>query len=146
MYARSVPATSECSTRCTRRRFGIHGSPSRSPTRSGPTGALDPTVLVPELWFLAFSGAEPAGIAMCNPSPGLPELGRVQVLGVRRPWRKRGVARALLLHAFAEFRSRGLTGAMLGVDAESLTGADRLYEQVGMHVAARFVVYEKAAG
>jgi len=49
----------------------------------------------------------------------------------------------LLLHAFAEFRHRGLKGAVLGVDAESNTGANRLYEQAGMHVAARFDIYEK---
>lgn len=107
--------------------------------------ALEPRVLVPDLWFLAVEGTEPAGIAICNRHPGAPELGRVQVLGVRRPWRKRGVGRALLLHAFTAFRRRGLTGAILGVDAESLTGAHRLYEQVGMHVAAQFVIYEKAA-
>lgn len=35
-------------------------------------------------------------------------------------------------------------GAVLGVDAESLTGANRLYEQAGMRVAARFDIYEKA--
>ena len=32
----------------------------------------------------------------------------------------------------------------LGVDAESLTGANRLYEQAGMCVSARFDIYEKA--
>ena len=105
--------------------------------------ALEPSVLVPDLWFLARAGDEPVGLAICNPSPGAPELGRVQVLGVRRPWRKRGVGRALLLHAFAEFRRRGLKGAVLGVDAESFTRANRLYENAGMHVAARFGIYEK---
>jgi ribosomal protein S18 acetylase RimI-like enzyme len=49
----------------------------------------------------------------------------------------------LLLHSFAEFRRRGLRRAGLGVDAESLTGANRLYEEAGMHVSARFDIYEK---
>jgi len=50
-----------------------------------------------------------------------------------------------LLHAFAELRARGLIRAGLGVDAESLTGANRLYEQSGMRVRVRFDIYEKAA-
>jgi len=104
---------------------------------------LKPPVFVPDLWFLAIDGDEPAGVAICYPHRGASDLGWVQILGVRGPWRKRGLGRALLLHAFAEFRLRGLKRAGLGVDAESITGANRLYEQVGMHVAARFDIYEK---
>ncbi len=99
--------------------------------------------LAPELWFLALADAEPVGFAICHPLPGDAELGWIGVLGVRRSVRSRGVGRALLLHAFAEFRRRGLTRAALGVDAESLTGANRLYERVGMRVSARFGIYEK---
>jgi len=98
----------------------------------------------PELWFLALAGDEPAGVAICHPHPGDPSLGWVGELGVLRPWRRRGLGRALLLHAFAAFRGRGLMRAGLGVDAESLTGANRLYESAGMHVSASFDIYEKA--
>ena len=104
---------------------------------------LQPPAFVPELWFVAFAGDEPAGVAICHPHAGRPELGWVRILGVRRPWRRLGLGRALLLHAFSTFRDRGLTGAGLGVDAESLTGANRLYESAGMHVFARFDIYEK---
>jgi mycothiol synthase len=104
---------------------------------------LQPSVFVPDLWFLAVAGGEAAGFAICHPHPGDPALGWVRILGVRRSVRRRGVGRALLLHAFAEFRGRGLGRAGLGVDAESPTGADRLYEQAGMHVSARFDIYEK---
>jgi mycothiol synthase len=65
------------------------------------------------------------------------------VLGVRPRWRRRGLARALLLHAFSEFRARGKHGAGLGVDGLNLTGAVALYEGVGMHVARRFDQYAK---
>lgn len=104
---------------------------------------LESHAFVPELWFLAIEDGEPAGFAICHPHSGDPECGWVRILGVRRPWRKRGLGRALLLHGFAEFRKRGLLRAGLGVDAESVTGANRLYEQAGMHVAARFDIYEK---
>jgi hypothetical protein len=49
------------------------------------------------------------------------------------------------LQAFAAFRERGLMRAGLGVDAESLTGAHRLYESAGMRVSASFDIYEKAS-
>jgi ribosomal protein S18 acetylase RimI-like enzyme len=63
---------------------------------------------------------------------------------VRRPWRGRGLGRALLLHTFAEFQRRGMNRISLGVDAENPTGATRLYESVGMIVEAEQVVFEKA--
>ena len=104
---------------------------------------LEPSALVPDLWFLAHEDGEPAGVAICHPHKTRPECGWVRVLGVRRPWRKKGLGRALLLHAFSEFRRRGLTAAGLGVDAESETGAQRLYESVGMRTAARFDILER---
>jgi ribosomal protein S18 acetylase RimI-like enzyme len=105
---------------------------------------LSPPAFVPDLWLLAHENGEPAGIAICHPHRARADLGWIRILGVRRPWRRRGLGRALLLHAFAEFRRRGLAAAGLGVDAESLTGANRLYEEVGMRVASRFDIYEKA--
>ena len=104
---------------------------------------LQPPMFVPDLWFLALAHGEPAGFAICHPHRENGDLGWVGILGVRRPWRRRGLGRALLLHSSSEFRRRGLRRAGLGVDAESLTGAHRLYEAAGMHVAARFDIYEK---
>ncbi len=104
---------------------------------------LETQAFDPELWFLASEGAETAGFAVCIWRSDR-ETATVRLLGVRRPWRRRGVGRALLLHAFAEFRRRGFRRADLGVDAESLTGAHKLYESVGMRVERRFDVYEKA--
>lgn len=106
---------------------------------------LEAPTFAPELWFLAHEDGVPAGIAICHPQPKSEGLGWVRVLGVRRSWRRRGLGRALLLHAFAEFRRRGFARAGLGVDAESLTGAHRLYESVGMRVTSRFDIYERAA-
>ena len=105
---------------------------------------LQPPMHEPELWLLADDGGEPAGIAICHRRHDAPGVGTVDILGVRGPWRRRGLGRALLLHAFAELRRAGLTAADLGVDAASLTGANRLYESVGMHVAAGRDTYEKA--
>jgi ribosomal protein S18 acetylase RimI-like enzyme len=67
----------------------------------------------------------------------------VNVLGVRRPWRRRGLALALLLHSFHELEARGMDRVALGVDAESLTGAVRLYEKAGMRVVRQSDTWEK---
>lgn len=98
----------------------------------------------PSLWFLATAGGQIAGVTLCTPKvPGDPGLGYVNTVGVVRPWRRRGVALALLHHAFAEFRSRGKERVALGVDSSSLTGALRLYELAGMHPVRESHMYEK---
>jgi mycothiol synthase len=98
----------------------------------------------PSLWFLVEDRGEIAGISLCRPTlPGHPEMGWVGTLGVLRPWRKMGLATALLYHSFGEFYRRGIKVVGLGVDAQSLTGATRLYEKVGMHIALEFLQYEK---
>ena len=98
----------------------------------------------PSLWFLATEGETIVGTCFCRPFlPGNPALGWVDDLGVRRPWRRRGIALALLRHAFGAFWRRGQRQVGLGVDATSLTGATRLYEQAGMREDERYLQYEK---
>jgi ribosomal protein S18 acetylase RimI-like enzyme len=46
--------------------------------------------------------------------------------------------------SFSEFAARKATRVGLGVDAENLTGAVRLYERAGMTVERRFDIYQKA--
>jgi mycothiol synthase len=98
----------------------------------------------PTLWFLAMDGDDVAGVCLCRPhSYEDPEIGHVSSLGVLRPWRKRGLGLAFLHHAFGEFYRRGKRKVGLGVDAENLTGALRLYEKAGMHVHMQFDLFEK---
>ena len=98
----------------------------------------------PTLYFLAMDGDEIAGINLCRPSSFYDaDRGWVRSLGVRRPWRKRGLGLALLRHAFNEFYRRGKRKVGLGVDAQNLTGALRLYESAGMHIDQVYDFYEK---
>ncbi len=98
----------------------------------------------PKFWFVAVDGDKMAGICLCRPADAEdPESGWVNELGVLRPWRKRGIAHALLMHSFAAFYARRQKRAALGVDATSLTGALRLYEKAGMHAARQFDQFEK---
>jgi mycothiol synthase len=93
------------------------------------------------LWFVVRDGDEV--VAVARNEAYVNGGGYVGALGVRRPWRGRGLAKALLHHTFAEFHRRGETRVTLGVDAESPTGATHLYERVGMSVESSMVVYEK---
>lgn len=85
----------------------------------------------PALWFLAIEDGEIAGTVLCKVVDG---EGWVDVVGVRRPWRRRGLGLALLRHAFGEYRGRGVRRVELSVDAESVTGAPRLYGRAGMRL------------
>jgi mycothiol synthase len=93
------------------------------------------------LWFIVRAGDEIAAVARCdaNRDGG----GWVGAIGVLEPWRRRGIALALLRHVFGEFRRRGEPHVGLGVDAANPTNATRLYERAGMRVIKEDVVYEK---
>ena len=96
----------------------------------------------PSLWLLIRDGDEIAAVIRNDPERN--GGGYVGAIGVRRAWRGKGLGRALLLRTFAEFYSRGMSRVTLGVDAESPTGATKLYESVGMTTENAAVVYEKA--
>ncbi|MGH2562296.1 MAG: GNAT family N-acetyltransferase [Thermomicrobiales bacterium] len=94
----------------------------------------------PSLWFQVFDGKQMAAAADCRLNG---EMGWVIDVAVRRPWRKRGIATALLQHIFGEFYRRGNTRIGLGVDAQNPHGATRLYERIGMRPVRQFTFYEK---
>lgn len=92
------------------------------------------------LWFLAVEGDEIAGASLCS---NREDMGWVGSLSVRRPWRRKGVAVALLYHSFAEFHRRGQTRVGLTVDSSSLTNAPRVYERAGMRTDQRTSIHSK---
>jgi ribosomal protein S18 acetylase RimI-like enzyme len=99
----------------------------------------------PSLVDLANEGDEVVGACVARIVEG---EGWIDVVAVRRPWRGRGIARALLTRSFAELARRGHGRVLLNVDSENATGATRLYESAGMRVRRTFHVFEKplAAG
>ena len=62
---------------------------------------------------------------------------------VRRPWRRRGLARSLLVRSLHAGKERGMEEAALGVDTNNLSGALRLYESVGFRAIKRHTTYRK---
>jgi mycothiol synthase len=70
------------------------------------------------------------------------DSGFVGMLGVLKPYRGRGIAKALLHRSFADFARRGKSVVRLGVDAQNVTGAVALYEGVGMSVHRRYDTFD----
>jgi mycothiol synthase len=98
----------------------------------------------PAYWFVAVDGHEIAGICLCSPSSTeAPDLAYIRIVGVRRPWRRRGLASALLQHVFTIAHDAGQAGVTLGVDSDNISGATRLYTRAGMKPTRVVHVYEK---
>lgn len=101
--------------------------------------------------FLAHDGPEPLGLLISHEYDAYNEkLGRrdlyIAIVGTRAAGRKRGIATALLVTAMAAGRADGYESASLAVDADSLTGAVRLYEHVGFAVDTTWITYFKQLG
>ncbi len=85
-------------------------------------------------------------LAYAITSEDRPGVLHIALVGTRPEARGRGLARAVLARTLASGAEAGFTGAALEVDAESLTGATRLYEAVGFERAHVYATYEKALG
>jgi len=88
----------------------------------------------PDGWWLLTVDGEPAAICLLDERRAELGEGYVGILGVRRQFRRRGLAGLLLQRAFVRYRDMGRTATLLGVDATSETGAVGVYERVGMRV------------
>ncbi|HXI81269.1 MAG TPA: GNAT family N-acetyltransferase [Verrucomicrobiae bacterium] len=100
------------------------------------------------LWRVAWDGDEVAGSVMNAIYPAENEAlgvqrGWLDHVSVRRPWRRRGLASALIAESLRAIRDAGMTDAALGVDAENPTGALRVYENLGFRRARTGVSYRK---
>jgi len=69
--------------------------------------------------------------------------GYTESISVRRPWRRQGLARALIVRSLGAQKEAGMTESALGVDSENLSGATRVYEECGFRVVKRSAVYRK---
>lgn len=130
---------------CVQESFADHWDYHRIPLEEWRRFSLLRADFDAALWWLAEADGSLAAVCLnAWHFSGDRTFGWVGTLGVRRPWRRRGLALALLLHSFADFKHRGATRVGLGVDAENTTGAVRLYERAGMRPVRRHDTYEKA--
>jgi len=100
------------------------------------------------LWLIAWDGDEVAGGIVNGIEHGENEAlglkrGWLHSVFTRRPWRKRGLASALIGRSLTLLRERGMTSAVLGVDADNPTGALGLYERAGFEPTYRATAWRK---
>lgn len=97
------------------------------------------------MWQVAFDGDEVAGGVspiLRAGTDGSME-GWLDPVYTRRPWRRRGLARALILRSLVVLRDRGAVRACLGVDSQNENRAVTLYESCGFRVASSSTGYRR---
>lgn len=125
--------------------FRDHWEP-RDFTESSFKALFERAELSTELWVVAWDGDEVAGSVQTwiwsdeNERLGV-KRGWLESISVRRPWRRRGLARAMTAEALRRLKTAGIEDAMLGVDAENPTGALGLYEGLGFEVDHRSKIF-----
>lgn len=103
---------------------------------------------MPELMVIAFDGDEIAAAVLNaiypeeNEALGV-QRGWLDSVFTRRNWRRRGLAKALIVRSLHLLRERGMSLAVLGVDAENPSGALGLYESVGFVEVQRTRVWQR---
>jgi mycothiol synthase len=102
----------------------------------------------PHLWQVAWEGEQVAGMIRNyineeeNARYGR-QQGYTEWISVRRPWRRRGLARALLARSLRMHKDLGMTQAALSVDSQNALGALQHYESMGFLLVVRTVTYRK---
>jgi GNAT superfamily N-acetyltransferase len=104
----------------------------------------------PEIWKVAWDTAtdQVAGMVLGfidyeqNKQQRL-RRGWTENICVRRPWRRRGLARALIAASLRELKARGMAEAALGVDTENVSGALQIYESLGFRAGRKDTLWRK---
>lgn len=102
----------------------------------------------PQLWQVAWDGDQVAGMVLnfINHEENQEhhrQRGYTENISVRRPWRRQGLARALIARSFQVLKEQGMTTAALGVDAQNPNGALQLYESMGFRMVKRHTTFRK---
>lgn len=105
-------------------------------------------VFQPAIWKVAWEGDQVAGMVLNfidedENAEYKRKRGYTEGISVRRPWRKRGLARSLLVQSMVMFAEMGMTETALGVDADNLSGALNLYKSVGYRTYRTDITYRK---
>lgn len=118
------------------------GSRQRDP-EGWATEMVGSSVFRPDLSSVAVAGDEVVALLLTERYPQDDEVrghaeAWIGTLGTRREWRGRGIASGLIVRALHAYRDDGLDHAMIGVDADSLTGAAALYRGLGFEEQHRY--------
>lgn len=100
------------------------------------------------LWRVAWQGDQVVGMVLNFIDKDQNEIyhrqrGYTENICVRKPWRKQGVAKALIALSLQALKQHGMTEAGLGVDTENTSGALHLYESMGYRPVKKGTIYRK---
>ncbi len=102
----------------------------------------------PELWCIAWDGDEVAGGVVNvideeeNKVFGR-NWGHTAIVFTLRPWRRKGLASALMARSLEQLKASGVEQAALAVDTENPSGALKLYKMMGFKVHNKYSYYRK---
>jgi len=107
----------------------------------------DPT-FSPDLWVIGYDGDEVAGnvVNWINEEENKEfqrKWGYTEIISVRRPYRGKGLAKALVTQSLIRLRDLGMEHANLGVDTENPSGALGLYTGLGYKPFKTWTVLHK---
>jgi mycothiol synthase len=102
----------------------------------------------PQLWQVAWAGDEIVGTVLNfidaeSNAKFQRRRGWTETICVRRPWRKQGVAKALIARSMRLLQEQGMIEVALNVDTQNPTGALQLYESMGYRAVRELITYEK---
>jgi len=120
----------------------------REESREEFKGWMNSPTYNPKLWKVAWEGDQVAGMVLnflneVENKEYNRKRGYTEGICTRRPWRKRGLARSLIVQSMKMFKEMGMTETAHGVDAQNLSGALRLYQSVGYRQVKQRTIFRK---
>jgi GNAT superfamily N-acetyltransferase len=105
-------------------------------------------LFTPLLWQIAWEGDQVVGGVHNIIDPVENETlgrkwGHTEQIFVRREWRNRGIAKALIARSLGVVRDSGMDAATLDVDSQNPSRAVKLYESLGYCVRRDFTFFRK---
>lgn len=104
----------------------------------------------PQLWQIAWDSATGRIVGQVKPfiddnyNQGLGKRrGWTEFIAVAPEWRRRGLARALVVHALHAQREAGMQESALGVDSGNAHDASRIYADCGFRTVERSTAWRK---
>jgi mycothiol synthase len=119
---------------------------SQPSTRESWTSMVEQSTFRFDLSVIAVDRGEVAGFVLTQVNPDDFALqgyvgGYIPLVGVTRPWRRQGVAPALLAAALRRYREEGHEKVALDVDSANPTGALSLYTGMGFVPETRSIAF-----
>jgi mycothiol synthase len=120
----------------------------RERTEEDYQGWINQRLFQPELWKVGWDKDQVVGTVLSfidevENATFQRKRGYTEDICVRRPWRRLGLARSLLVQSMKQLRNLGMTESALGVDTQNPNGALRLYLSVGYHREQCSIIYRK---